>query len=214
MALIKCPACAQYVSDEADICLGCGYPIKRGQSTQAGPDKPQAVSEDSTLEDLRRLCATTAAAFREGHQLAAGSREHSEKNLVWLAGLMGAAIFSTQALLGSAPPSTRLVAFVPWTLGILCAMASRLLGGELQNRSDMQHFKRISMLDLLQLETDRTLIVRNLRPIIEAGTFGKDPESRQIKRLLDATNGAFYFAHVCFAVGVVGAVTTMILWGK
>jgi hypothetical protein len=41
----------------------------------------------------------------------------------------------------------------------------------LQNKSDLQHFKRISMLDLLQLEEDRGLIARNLRPILEADVF-------------------------------------------
>ncbi len=177
-------------------------------------DDTRTIPADATLSDLHRLCATTAAAFREGHYLAAGSRDQSDKNLVWLAGLMGAAIFSTQALLAAAPLSARLVAFVPWTLGILSTMTSRLLGGELQNRSDLQHFKRISMLDLLQLETDRALIAKNLRPIIEVGTSANDQQSKAIEQLLNATNAAFYLAHVCFAIGVVGAVTTIILWAK
>jgi hypothetical protein len=41
-----------------------------------------------------------------------------------------------------------------------------------------------------------------------------DPESRKIEQLLDATNGSFYLTHVCFAIGVVAAVTIMMLWGK
>lgn len=28
MALIKCPECGKMISDKADICIGCGFPIK------------------------------------------------------------------------------------------------------------------------------------------------------------------------------------------
>ncbi len=126
-----------------------------------GPLGP--ISPETLLADLHRLCATTAAAFREGHQMTVGSQEQTEKVLVWLSGLMGAGIFSVQGLLASAPLSMRLTTFAPWTLGILSAMLGRLLAGELKNKNDMQHFKRISMLGLLQLETDKALIAKNLR---------------------------------------------------
>lgn len=170
-----------------------------------------AIPATAGLAELRGLCGTTAAAFREGHQLAAGSQEHTEKVLVWLSGLMGAGIFSVQGLLAAAPLSMRLSAFVPWTFGIVCGVFGRLLGGELRKKNDQQHFRRISILELLRLETDTDLIRKNLRPILEAATFAKDKESRQLERLLTATNGVFYLAHVCFAVGVVAAVTTMIV---
>jgi predicted amidophosphoribosyltransferase len=29
MALIKCPECGKQISDKADVCIGCGYPIKK-----------------------------------------------------------------------------------------------------------------------------------------------------------------------------------------
>jgi len=142
------------------------------------------------------------------------SQDQSEKVLVWLSGLMGAGIFSVQGLLASVPLSMRLVAFVPWTLGILSAMVGRLLAGELQNKNDVQHFNRISMLELLQLETDKALIAKNLRPVIEAGSLANDAKSRTLNRLHVATNAAFYLTHVLFAVGVVAAVTTMIVAGR
>ena len=28
MALIKCPECGKMISDKAEFCLGCGYPVK------------------------------------------------------------------------------------------------------------------------------------------------------------------------------------------
>lgn len=173
----------------------------------ASPPIPATVA----LADLHALCGTTMAALREGHRLAAGSHEHTEKVLVWLSGLMGAGIFSVQGLLAAAPLAMRLTAFVPWTLGILCGVLGRLLEGELRKKGDRQHFRWMSTLELLQIETDTDIIRKNLRPILEAATVAKDKESRQLERLLTATNGVFYLAHVCFAVGVVAAVTTMIV---
>ena len=29
MALISCPECGRQISDKADACVGCGYPIKK-----------------------------------------------------------------------------------------------------------------------------------------------------------------------------------------
>jgi hypothetical protein len=29
MALIKCPECGQMVSDQADVCIHCGYPLRK-----------------------------------------------------------------------------------------------------------------------------------------------------------------------------------------
>ncbi|MBI1960387.1 MAG: hypothetical protein HYS36_14315 [Candidatus Rokubacteria bacterium] len=147
------------------------------------------IPATAALAELHALCGTTAAAFREGHQLAAGSHEHTERMLAWLSGLMGAGIFSVQGLLATAPLPMRLSAFVPWTLGILYGVLGRLLQGELPKKDDQQHFRRISTLELLRLETDADLIRRNLRPILEAATFAKDEERRRLERLLTATNG-------------------------
>lgn len=29
MGLIKCPECGKEISDKADVCIGCGFPIKK-----------------------------------------------------------------------------------------------------------------------------------------------------------------------------------------
>ncbi len=31
MALIKCPECGKEISDQAEVCIHCGYPIKKNQ---------------------------------------------------------------------------------------------------------------------------------------------------------------------------------------
>lgn len=32
MALIKCPECGKQISDKANACIHCGYPLNKGQS--------------------------------------------------------------------------------------------------------------------------------------------------------------------------------------
>lgn len=33
MALITCPECGKQISDKADACVGCGYPIRKNKNT-------------------------------------------------------------------------------------------------------------------------------------------------------------------------------------
>ena len=32
MALIKCPECGKEISDKADVCIGCGFPLSKIES--------------------------------------------------------------------------------------------------------------------------------------------------------------------------------------
>ena len=176
--------------------------------------QPSVLPPDIGLTDLHRLCATTAAAYREGHQMVVGSREHSQTLMVWLCGLMGAGIFSVHGLLSSAPTTMRLGVFIPWTAGVLSAALSGLLSGELAERNDQQHFGRVSTLELLQLQTDRDSILQKLRPIIEPRVPANDKQSITLYRWLTATNATFYLAYVFLMVGAAAAATTIIILGK
>lgn len=177
-------------------------------------EDPRSILSGATLDDLHRFCAATAASFREGHEMTVGSQEHSQKLMVWLGGLMGAGVFSVYGLLAAAPRPMRLSVLVPWTAGILFASLAGLLNGEVAERNNKQHFSRIALLELLQLHTDKELILKNLRPIIEAGVLEKDPETVSLRRWLVATNSTFYLTHVFFVIGAVAAVTTMIVLGR
>ena len=35
MALIKCPECGKEISDEAEVCIHCGYPLKNKQVVES-----------------------------------------------------------------------------------------------------------------------------------------------------------------------------------
>lgn len=39
MALFKCPECSKKISDKADACIHCGYPLSRGSSTEPAAKK-------------------------------------------------------------------------------------------------------------------------------------------------------------------------------
>lgn len=46
MALIKCPECGGKVSDKADACIHCGYPLRQ--------KKKQNINEENILTKLKR----------------------------------------------------------------------------------------------------------------------------------------------------------------
>jgi hypothetical protein len=176
---------------------------------EKGPEG-KVVNDGETVSGLHALCVTTAASLREAHQMVITGSEQSEKVLVWLSGFMGAGIFSVYGLLAFAPLSIRLMAFVPWTVGILFAMVARVLSGELQLRNDQDHFKRVSMLELLQLETSADLVRTQLNSILTLRD-GRESERKALIWWLRATRFAFYSVHVLFAMGVVAAVVAMIM---
>lgn len=44
MALIKCPECGREISDKAEICIGCGFPIHGYQEEKQNDDEENIVS--------------------------------------------------------------------------------------------------------------------------------------------------------------------------
>jgi len=55
--LIKCPECSNEVSDKAEKCPKCAYPIAGGGSTQAHGGKIQTVEQTSKRYKLQQLLA-------------------------------------------------------------------------------------------------------------------------------------------------------------
>ena len=58
MALIKCPECGNQVSDRAESCPKCAYPLAGGGSTQAHGGKIQTIEQTSKKYKLQQLLAT------------------------------------------------------------------------------------------------------------------------------------------------------------
>ncbi len=55
MALTTCPECNKQVSDNADTCPNCAYPLTGGGSTQAHGGKIQTVEQRSKRYKLQQL---------------------------------------------------------------------------------------------------------------------------------------------------------------
>lgn len=49
MALIKCPECGKEISSKAEICIGCGYPIKKILSEKTELAEDILLSEEAFL---------------------------------------------------------------------------------------------------------------------------------------------------------------------
>ena len=51
MALIKCPECEKSISDKAEICIHCGYPIKTSkiQDTEKGESSSKINNDNNSL---------------------------------------------------------------------------------------------------------------------------------------------------------------------
>ena len=50
MALIKCPECGAQISDRADACIYCGYPIKQCILNESGADRSSGSQADNEKE--------------------------------------------------------------------------------------------------------------------------------------------------------------------
>ena len=69
--------------------------------------------------------------------------------LTWAIGLMGAGIFSSKDFIADTPLNLRYAALLPRLIGIVCAVAGRLLGGELMPRNNLHHYARVNRIELL-----------------------------------------------------------------
>lgn len=62
MALIVCPECGKEISDQAEYCIHCGYPIKKISQQQEESKKYQLIIENggtNQYEVVQRICRLT-----------------------------------------------------------------------------------------------------------------------------------------------------------
>lgn len=52
MALIKCPECGKQISDKAEHCIGCGYPLKYLVTEEM---RPKQEAQEDTQTELEKL---------------------------------------------------------------------------------------------------------------------------------------------------------------
>ena len=75
MALIRCPECGEKVSDSAQICIHCGYPLKQslGKSLIDGKEFDLSFilnnGEDKMVESIGTLRAITGCGLADGNRI-------------------------------------------------------------------------------------------------------------------------------------------------
>lgn len=54
MALIKCPECGKEISDKANACIHCGYPLNE-QKEDFGIREKSLLDEDTLINEIRKI---------------------------------------------------------------------------------------------------------------------------------------------------------------
>lgn len=65
MGLIKCPECGKEISDKADVCIGCGFPIKKYVENREGYSDFKN-EEQTTVEDGIIICKSCGEKNNKG----------------------------------------------------------------------------------------------------------------------------------------------------
>lgn len=156
-------------------------------------------------ERVEKFITQYAQGELEAYQSAHALREHTDRMLTWAIGLMGAGVFSANALLANVPRYPRVGALLPWTVGILVALAGRVLAHELSGKESLWHFEKAVRIRILLLKQDPGAAMTELLAIIERrGELSKRYETS--KRLGTWLDGLYYATHILFAIGMAAVV--------
>lgn len=156
------------------------------------------LTEDPVV--LKALLATTEKAYLTGYELATKTQEHTDRMFTWAIGLMGGGLYGAHALLRCGPPHLWVWALLPWLLGILCALAGRLILAKMLGVGALGSHARVSRVQLLMIETDGALISRNLKELL--GNPALFPGEKMAKCLQPWAQIAYFTTHVLFGIGV------------
>lgn len=64
MALIKCPECGKEISDKANACIHCGYPLNEEEDFYIG--RNSLIDEDTLIGEIRKIRDNALKSIKEG----------------------------------------------------------------------------------------------------------------------------------------------------
>ena len=153
-------------------------------------------------EFYERVSRQYAQDLRDGHRLAAESQKHTDKMLTWAIGLMGAGILGSHQILGSLTPGVRALALTPWLLGILVALAGRLVSRAMVEEENLHFFKKIHRMETAVFFYRGEELQREINAVVtNADELGEEREA--LERLNTWLRYLYYAAHVLLGIGVV-----------
>jgi len=149
-----------------------------------------------------RVIKNYVEGLREGHRFAVDSQEHVDQMLTWAIGLMGAGIFGSEPFFRDYPPTATVVAILPWVLGIVCAVAGRLIARALMERDNLFFFHKVKRLESAPLrhKADEDALLREIHAAIE--DEGQENKRDAIKNLREWLSRLYYATHVLLGGGV------------
>lgn len=155
------------------------------------------LTEDPLV--LKALLETTERNYLWGHDLAVKTQEHTDRMLTWAIGLMGGGLYGAYALLRCGPTHVWIWALLPWLLGILCALAGRVIIAQLLKLGSDGTHARVSRVQLLLIETDGPLLSRNVQELLDT----RFPAETASENLLPWALRTYFTTHALFGIGIV-----------
>lgn len=164
------------------------------------------ADDEAERTHLREAIKAYAGGLREGRGLAQGFQKHTDDVLTWAIGLMGAGLLALPSFTAAACPASPrqhdLLGGV-WVVGILLAVAGRVVGRVHSHRDVMLFFKKTHAVESLLLDK---AAVGDVALKVLAVMNDKDPEIKQRmetgQRLNKWVQIAYYSCHVALAGGV------------
>jgi hypothetical protein len=142
---------------------------------------------------IQRLAGVMRERFKADNE----TTMHGDQMLTWAIGLMGAGLFGSKDFLTQAPSTLRFVPLLPWTFGILCAVAARLLGSELSHQATVAFSGFVEELETL-LFLDRA----GMRAGLPDAIARHELNMTRLARWMRNTNDCFYGAHIFLGLGI------------
>ena len=64
MALIKCPECGKEISDKANVCIHCGYPLNE-RKEDFGIRRTPFIDEDTLIDNIHKMADNALKSMEE-----------------------------------------------------------------------------------------------------------------------------------------------------
>lgn len=162
---------------------------------------------DERLELLERNVRSYITALRETRPLAAASQAHADQMLTWAIGLMGAGLFTMITLLSTAchtgaRPRLGWIA-APWVIGILCALAGRIVGALHRDADNFSFVRKWQVLETMLLNQPpfHEMAARFL-DVLNDKDENLEKDKQKTKCLGRWTDIFYYATHSFFALGI------------
>ena len=167
---------------------------------------PPTADDEAERTRLRETIKAYTGGLREGRGLAQGFQKQTDDVLTWAIGLMGAGLLALPSFTAAAcPASPRQHALLGgvWVVGILLAVAGRVVGRVHSHRDVMLFFRKTHAMERLLLDE---AAVGAVAAKVLAVMNDEDPEIKQGmetgKRLNYWVQVSYYSSHVLLATGV------------